>query len=1857
MADFTQEDIDRLKELSRQKTQAAVRQRPMRRQPSGGGSTALLQREPGQGLIAQPQPTTEGITGQISFSNREAQIREAQRRTAEQEQRAAEPRPSLLSGVGTLLEAGREYTEFPAGLFTSGLQNIPTSLGILGETDFQRKQSELTEQGLHPLSATTQAFVETDMPATKVNPFEAFLKGTAGLLGAPTSLQDKIDESNIGIPLPFGKRIEDIDIGLKGLSELVFDPFNLLFLGSGKAGQVARRGLPRAQSEAFKESGKLWDEAFQARMPREEPLARWEGPRPTDPKDIQMADDIIGQPRTTADRGPGAQDMQNIRAGIPIKGRKSSDEWAKMYEEATGKRISDPDGWDRQNFDASWGELISQTEFERRLGRSTLVPMGQKPLVVARPEERAFTTEEIRTRELQTIIGRDSIGEMLADRSGKAFLERTPLLNRIQSKRLTDLTDQETTDVFNALQREPSGSLKQFRDVLAEKIQLNGGYVRDGQLKFPSRRLGDWRSEAERPLGPSTTADPVTGARMAGEGGEEALSIPERYSRDWRFGTPVGEEPLQMGTTGQPLRGMREDAANVFNTRGELKAEISRLKKTIQDEKKNRRRAAGTGEKKERLAEYTASIERHGQDVAWLQSRLNALPKLPKVKIDPLENLIERIRSIPQAALRHTERLAEPTETKKIVGETYRREQKKALAKDLEQIGAEGIHQRESRKALSAAWKNRLDEVLEPTGMARDDFLDFMKLLQDTPPERVIRPGMRQLQGRRSLEGAVDEGFELTPQQSVAVDELLGQPRTTETTDTLYSNLKNMIDREVLRGSDEFLRKNALSMNLARILQEQTGIDATTIVLKMSESERIVKGIYQREYEKALRNALKQSGMTKDDFLDLQKSTPGADIMDVNRIAQEQTDINLRNIIDAGERRIAKEIAKRGPGGNTQRLPMNATSRAEADANVFKEMFEPVDGSRIDEAASAYLRTKQWPAYIEGMGPASKDFPVHPSFAAQPMRNIGAFTRYTADSTRFLEAMDRGVFGDAAQKYIGWPTRRTDLAGKEFAKTHKIAHRKLQEEYGMVASLGEELTPSIGPLREHGTFKRTQMLRGLAGDVVEEISSNDIIVPVRELLARPNIARWLKKITPEEQVQVVGYAQKARPFLDDIFVKQNQARVARGQDPIPYIEKYRPWIMERNIWSRMGFGRESAQRFGEKAEIPDFITPKAWFNPRAQQRAGGLQDYWKQRDLGKLIDDYVETATKDIFHTNIIQNAKPYIKNLRDRKLGGAAKAIEGWIMESYAGVKPPISKYAIKGEEALGEFVGTSIPVRRGIFAIRKNLARAVFPFNWVWNLTTQSASLANTYMRYGATRTIQGQSYITNPTIRREVLDNAYGAKVKQMRSGRAAYQEAGRESIAEIERRPIEKVEDFANYITNKLEENLTGVSTQAARKEAESMGLTGRAMWEYASEGGSKTQSMYNTADVPALLRAPEVGSVVPFQTFSFNMMNDALETLPYIVPERLRVGAYAGVRLPSGQIGKTGITGTTQYELLGRTVTVQNRLKALARWTAGITAFAIVADNVMGRQPWKLSSFVPFFGLLTNGAGVGNPYNDPLMYKYFADFTKAVKAYFKYGNWEKLRTWVIGYHMIGGSQMNRTIKGIEAVADGKVTDVRGETLFDLDPPGSGLWGLIPSEYEGKWEAFKAITQGPYAVSEGRKYVEGLKGGVVEEYLGLNLGKWTEDEEDKIRRLTSQYSLEIQGDKTTWFDIKEHNAVRDSIKSTLPLHLRDKVDEYIDSSSSERLELEKSSDFTAIGEALDQEYKSGGTIDELKKEFLKAAPIGWWYVAARAGIGIPGSKRLRNAINAWIEEGNEFPDIDYKTFSGDFEKLEMYLEDNL
>ena len=52
--------------------------------------------------------------------------------------------------------------------------------------------------------------------------------------------------------------------------------------------------------------------------------------------------------------------------GGPLK---PSSEWSVLK----GVLVMDPDGWDRQNFEASWAEEITEYEFENRMMRSTVL--------------------------------------------------------------------------------------------------------------------------------------------------------------------------------------------------------------------------------------------------------------------------------------------------------------------------------------------------------------------------------------------------------------------------------------------------------------------------------------------------------------------------------------------------------------------------------------------------------------------------------------------------------------------------------------------------------------------------------------------------------------------------------------------------------------------------------------------------------------------------------------------------------------------------------------------------------------------------------------------------------------------------------------------------------------------------------------------------------------------------------------------------------------------------------------------------------------------------------------------------------------------------------------------------------------------------------------------------------------------------------------------------------------------------------------------------------------------------------------------------------------------------------------------
>lgn len=59
---------------------------------------------------------------------------------------------------------------------------------------------------------------------------------------------------------------------------------------------------------------------------------------------------------------------------------KTSDEWLAQPQYA-GITVLDPDGWDRRNFTESWNEKITENEFGKRLGISTVQIKRDAPIL------------------------------------------------------------------------------------------------------------------------------------------------------------------------------------------------------------------------------------------------------------------------------------------------------------------------------------------------------------------------------------------------------------------------------------------------------------------------------------------------------------------------------------------------------------------------------------------------------------------------------------------------------------------------------------------------------------------------------------------------------------------------------------------------------------------------------------------------------------------------------------------------------------------------------------------------------------------------------------------------------------------------------------------------------------------------------------------------------------------------------------------------------------------------------------------------------------------------------------------------------------------------------------------------------------------------------------------------------------------------------------------------------------------------------------------------------------------------------------------------------------------------------------
>lgn len=661
------------------------------------------------------------------------------------------------------------------------------------------------------------------------------------------------------------------------------------------------------------------------------------------------------------------------------------------------------------------------------------------------------------------------------------------------------------------------------------------------------------------------------------------------------------------------------------------------------------------------------------------------------------------------------------------------------------------------------------------------------------------------------------------------------------------------------------------------------------------------------------------------------------------------------------------------------------------------------------------------------------------------LRDINYALGQTESTIALFEHIDGGYVArlsedgkGVAQKYILWPTHRAVEAGMRFNAYYQQEVHNALDRFNMLGLSKEQRQDFV--------------------DVIEVVTSEAADFKTKQLLSLPKIKEITAKYSPQTRSDMVEASQWVRAFLDDMIVKQNAVRESRNQDPIAFRRRYLPEIAERNIWHWFGIGKKTPADLIRKPPIPDFIVPNQPFNPREQARKGGMEGYLRETNVQKLLFGYIHTAMKDIFYTGAIHNTKIHTAVMRARGMENSARLIEDWVVESYAGT----NSHLTRGLEAALPRKGL-----KGIFAIRRNLTRAVFPLNVRWNLTIQPSSAVFTLARAGFRNSTKALDVFISSQARKQAeATNSYIIKTAQ--AGKMAYQDIGGQlgRHSKYEATIIDKAEKAGNFLTNTIEKYLTMWSVRAGYYLGRDAGLTGRALQEFASTMGAKTQSMYNREGKPAWLRSNIITSLFPFQTFMFESFNFVRETAP-VLPEKLRTGAYRDVRLSS----KPG------QALLAK------RMKVWATFLACIFAVNMIVDRLTGRKPWVISSFIPFYAILQGVTDPTNPWNYPLPIQYGADFWKAFESYIKYENWDKIRKWLLRYHMLGGTQFNRIIEGSIAIAEGKVTDVKGEKLYDVE---SDEW-------------FKAILSGPYATEGGQEFIDAMYGeeSFWEQWFGIQL----------------------------------------------------------------------------------------------------------------------------------------------------------------
>jgi len=713
------------------------------------------------------------------------------------------------------------------------------------------------------------------------------------------------------------------------------------------------------------------------------------------------------------------------------------------------------------------------------------------------------------------------------------------------------------------------------------------------------------------------------------------------------------------------------------------------------------------------------------------------------------------------------------------------------------------------------------------------------------------------------------------------------------------------------------------------------------------------------------------------------------------------------------------------------------------------ECLTPVD-SALDRAAIAFIKTGDLNAYFEQMpnlgelkpediftyDPKSQNVfasllkidkdgsvTVKPAIRssgfyalqeyADQMKNaddLGTYANMYTDPDRLFEQLDGGKAGGVNQLYILGPSNMNTRAKLIWEDQQTFAIHQITEAYNL----------------NNGKKRRA------VGQILEYVTGNNAWKKETDkILSMPEIQKLTSNFSAAEQAELVNAALEFRKLFQRWRDNQNHARKLRKQPEIGYIVGYLPAIRESNIWSRV-FGQLYTPK--NIPLLPDFVTPNQPFNARALARKNGLDPLLREWDIVKLALDYKTTAGKDIFDTNTVHNNKIHAAVLENLGLKNAADFVYRWTAEYFAGSPGRL-------EKALSKLIPNVVTNTASL--LKRGITMSAFSLNPDWNIQ-QLTSVLMTASRYPIKSNLAGLNYFFDKDFHNVIKRNAFSSVVKSRIGGGAYYQNVGdiaTSTVKRIDTSFMDTALKWANFLTSTLEDALTGHAIATAYHDGYTrLGLRGRALWEYASEAGFKTQGAFHKGRLPGVLRAKQIAYMTPFLNYPFEVFNTLRESnIPVLNKLVRKTGLYEDIAMDSEE-GKALLS---------------HRIEIVSKLIIGAILSNYITEKLTGRKFWTISTFIPGIGYILGGLPLIGPYinefnprspDSTLVYRSASDLLKGTLNAVKYGDYRKLRKWILTYcHIPAGMQIEKTVQGMEAIAhEGAVTTPQGKTDYTIEP---------------------------------------------------------------------------------------------------------------------------------------------------------------------------------------------------------------------